>query len=71
VTVIAVLIVTAIEALLRRRLPLFLISISIVIALVVLIWLLVTNLRIALGALALIAAASIGIANLRTIIARR
>jgi hypothetical protein len=66
----AVLIVMAIEALLRRRLAVFLLSVVIVAGGVLLIWLLITNLRVALGVVALVAALTIGVANLRTL-ARR
>ncbi len=65
-----VLIVMGVEALLRRRLVPFLMSVAVVAGIGVLVWLLVTNLRIALGVLALIAAVAIGVANLRTL-ARR
>ncbi|MEV4416027.1 hypothetical protein [Catellatospora sp. NPDC049609] len=71
VTLAAVLIVMAVEALLRRRLLLFLLSLAIIGGTVYLIWLLATNLRFALGVLALAAAVAIGVANLRTLLERR
>jgi hypothetical protein len=66
----AVLVVMAVEALLRGRLPLFLLGMAITVGVLVLIWLFLTHVRIALGVLALVAAVAIGIANLRTL-ARR
>lgn len=70
VCVAAVLVVMAIEALLRRRLMLFLLGLAIIVGTLTLIWLFLTHLRVAFGILALVAAAAIGIANLRTL-ARR
>ncbi|WP_212841886.1 hypothetical protein [Catellatospora sp. IY07-71] len=71
VFVAAVLLVMGVEALLRGRLLLFLLSLAIIGGSVYLIWLLATNLRIALGVLALTAAVAIGVANLRTLLERR
>lgn len=71
VTVAAVLIVMAVEAILRGHLLLFLLGLVITVTAAVLTWLLLTNLRIALGVLALIAAVAIGTANLRTLLAKR
>ncbi len=69
--VIGILVVMAVEALLRHRLPLFLLGVAILAAVVVLLWLLITNIGTALGVLALIAAVTIGVANLRNVLARR
>jgi hypothetical protein len=71
VTIAAVLIVMAVEALLRRRLLLFLAGLAITSAIVIVIWLLATHPRTAFGVLALAAAAAIGVANLRTLLVRR
>lgn len=71
VTVAAVLIVTAVEALLRRRLLLFLLGLGILVSAAVLTWLLLTNLRIAFGLLSIIAAVAISAANLRTLLVKR
>lgn len=71
VTVVAVLIVTAIEALLRRRLLLYLLGVLATASAVALTWLLFTHLRQAVGMLALVAAAALGLANLRTLLDRR
>ncbi|MBB5870103.1 hypothetical protein F4553_003482 [Allocatelliglobosispora scoriae] len=70
ICVLAVLIVMAVEALLRRRLMVFLLGLAIVAGAGTLIWLFVTHLRVAFGVLALIGAAAIGIANLRTLTRR-
>ena len=67
----AVLIVMAIEALLRGRLLVFLLSVAIVAGNVALVWLLFTHLRVALGVLAIAAAVAIGIANVRMLLVRR
>jgi hypothetical protein len=67
VIVAAVLIVMAVEALLRRKLLLFLLGLATTAGAGVLIWLFITHLRVAFGVLALVAAAAIGIANLRTL----
>jgi hypothetical protein len=66
----AVVIVTAVEAALRRRLLAFLLGVAIIAGLVALTWLFLTHLRVAFGLLALIAAVTIGIANLRTLTRR-
>lgn len=70
-TVGAVLIVTAVEALLRRRLLLYLLGVRTTASAVALTWLLFTHLRQAAGILALVAAAALGLANLRTLLDRR
>lgn len=67
----AALAVSAVEALLRGRLPLFLLGVIISAATVALIWLFFTNLRMAFGVLALIAAVTVGVANLRNVLAQR
>ncbi len=67
IVVSAVLIVMAIEALLRRKLMLFLLGLAITAGIAVLVWLFITHARIAFGVLALAAAAAIGVANLRTL----
>ena len=69
-TIAAVLIVMGIEAVLRRHVQSFLFGVVIVGGTAVLIWLLITHLRVALGVTALVAAVAIGVANLRTL-ARR
>ncbi len=71
VTVGAVLIVTAVEALLRGRLLLYLLGALITASAVALTWLVFTNLRQAVGVLALVAAAALGLANLRSLLDRR
>ncbi len=63
--------VMAIEALLRHRLPVFLLGLVILAAVIALVWLLFVHLELALGVLALTAAAAIGIANLRNVLANR
>ena len=63
-------IVTAVEAVLRGRLLVFLLGLAIIAGTVALIWLFLTHLRVAVGVLALVAAVAIGVANLRTL-ARR
>ncbi|MEU7900199.1 hypothetical protein AB0B45_46125 [Nonomuraea sp. NPDC049152] len=68
---IAILVVMAVEALLRGRLFVFLPAVAIIAAVSLLIWLVVTQLRIALGVLALAAAVASGIANLRDLLTRR
>jgi hypothetical protein len=68
VCVVAVVMVTGVEATLRGHLLAFLLGLASMAAVGLLIWLLLTNLRTALGITALIAAAAIGIANLRTLL---
>jgi hypothetical protein len=63
----AVVVVTAVEAILRGRLFAFLLGLAVIVGLVTLTWLFLTHLRLAFGLLALIAAITIGIANLRTL----
>ncbi|HEY1484540.1 MAG TPA: hypothetical protein VGF84_00475 [Micromonosporaceae bacterium] len=69
--VLAVVLVMAVEALLRRRLLAFLAAVTVTAATVVLVWLLITNLRVAVGVLALVGAVAIGVANLRAFLAQR
>lgn len=67
----AILVVLAVEALLRRRLLLFLLSVAVLAGMVVLLILLATNFRLGIGALAVLAALAIGYANLRSLLVRR
>ncbi|GIH06905.1 hypothetical protein Rhe02_49720 [Rhizocola hellebori] len=66
----AVVVVTAVEAILRGRMLVFLLGLAIIAGALTLTWLFLTHLRVAAGLLALVAAVSIGVANLRTL-ARR
>lgn len=66
-----ILIVLAIEAMLRRRLLVFLLGVAILAGVVLVLALLVTNPRLGIGALAVLAALAIGFANLRSLLARR
>ena len=67
----AVLIVMTVEAILRRRLAAFLLGVSVLAAIAGIVFLLVTNLRVALGVLLLLAALALLIANLRAYLGRR
>ncbi|WP_154674379.1 hypothetical protein [Nakamurella lactea] len=67
----ATLAVCAVEALLRRRLALFLLGVAVLVIVVGTTVLLVRNLRAGLGVLALIAAAMVMVTNLRSYLARR
>ena len=71
VVVAAILTVMLVEAILRRRLLVFLLGILVVTVLTVALWLLVTNWRVGLGVLALVASISLALANLRSLLARR
>ena len=71
VTIGALLVVKGVEATLRGRLGLFLLGLLSIASAVVLTWMLFTHLRLALGILALIAAATLAIANLRNLLNRR
>ncbi|GHJ44041.1 hypothetical protein Cs7R123_13830 [Catellatospora sp. TT07R-123] len=71
VTLVAVLAVMAVEAVLRGRLPVFLLSLAIIAAIWYVTWLLLTNLRVAFGVLAVAAAVALGVANLRSLLDRR
>ena len=68
VCAVAVVIVTGVEATLRGHLLGFVLGLANIAVVGLLIWLLLTNLRTALGITALIAAAAIGVANLRTLL---
>jgi hypothetical protein len=67
----AILVVMLVESVLRRRLLVFLLGVVVLAVLTFAIWLLVTNWRIGLGALALVASFSLALANLRSLLARR
>jgi hypothetical protein len=71
VIILAVLLVMGIEALLRRRLILFVLGLAIVVGIVVLVWLLFTHLRVAFGVLAIAAAVALAVANVRNVVTRR
>jgi hypothetical protein len=71
VVVTAILIVMFVEAVLRRRVMVFLLAVAIVVTLIVLVWLVATNWRTGLGVLALLGSATLAIANLRSLMARR
>jgi hypothetical protein len=71
VVVAAILVVMLVEAVLRRRLLVFLLGVLIVAVLGFAIWLVVTNWRVGLGALALLASFTLALANLRALLARR
>jgi hypothetical protein len=66
-----ILLVLAIEALLRRRLLVFLLTVAVLAGVVILLLLLFTNLRLGIGALAVLGALAIGVANLRSLMSRR
>jgi len=68
VCAVAVVMVTGVEATLRGHLLGFVLGLANIAVVGLLIWLLLTNLRTALGITALIAAAAIGVANLRTLL---
>ncbi len=70
VVVMAVVVVTAVEALLRGRFLTFLLGLVIISGVIALVWLFFTHLRLAFGVLAVVAAVAIGVANLRNL-ARR
>jgi hypothetical protein len=67
----AILVVLAIEALLRRRLRVFLLGVAIIAGIAVVISMLVTNLRLGIGVLAVLGALGLAFANLRALISRR
>jgi hypothetical protein len=71
VGVAAVLIVMAVEAVLRRRVVTFLLGLGVLAAIAGIVFLLVTSLRAAVGALLLGAALALLIANLRAYLGRR
>jgi hypothetical protein len=67
----AVLIVTTVEAILRRRVVAFLLGLCVLAAVAEIVFLLITNMRMALGVLLLLAAPVLLIANLRAYLGRR
>jgi hypothetical protein len=67
----AVLIVMAVEAVLRRRVVAFLLGLCVLASIVGIVFLLVTNLRAATGVLLVLAALALLIANLRAYLGRR
>ena len=67
----AILTVMLVEAVLRRRLLVFLLGLLVVTVLTLAVWLFVTNWRVGLGALALVASFTLALANLRSLLARR
>jgi hypothetical protein len=67
----AILVVLAIEALLRRRLRVFLLGVAIIAGIAFVISMLVTNLRLGIGVLAVLGALGLAFANLRALISRR
>ena len=70
-TITAILIVTTVEAVLRRQLPVFILGLAVITAIVVLIIILFTNLRVGVGILAVLAAVVILVANIRANVGRR
>jgi hypothetical protein len=68
VSVAAVVIVTGVEATIRGHLLGFLLGLASLTVIGLMIWLLLTNLRTALGVAAIAAAVAIGVANLRTLL---
>ena len=70
-TISAIFVVSAVEAVLRRRLPIFLLGVAVVAAIGGVTILLVTNVRAGLGVLSLTAAFVILVANVRAYFARR
>ena len=70
-TVGAILVVSTVEAVLRRRLAGFLLGLVVVASVAGLVYLMFTNLRLAVGVLLLVASVAILIANLRAFFARR
>ena len=71
VTVAAVIIVMALDALFRRHLVLYLAGLAALFAVIYVIWLLATHTRTAFGVIAIVFALAIGIANLRNLFSRR
>jgi hypothetical protein len=71
VGVVAVVIVMTVEALLRRRIAAFLLGLAVLAAIVGIVFLLITSLRAAVGALLLVAAAALLISNFRAYLGRR
>lgn len=71
VGVVAVVIVMTVEALLRRRMAVFLLGLGVLAAIAGIVFLLLTSLRTAVGVLLLAAAAALLVANLRAYLVRR
>ena len=71
VGVVAVVIVMTVEALLRRRMAVFLLGLGVLAAIAGIVFLLLTSLRTAVGVLLLVAAVALLIANLRAYLGRR
>ncbi|TPG28310.1 hypothetical protein EAH80_27600 [Mycobacterium hodleri] len=71
VAVAAVLIVMAVEAVLRRKVVAFVLGLCVLASIAGMVFLLVTSLRVAIGALLLLAALALLIANLRAYLGRR
>jgi hypothetical protein len=71
VGVVAVVIVMTVEALLRRRIGVFLLGLAVLAAIVGMVFLLITSLRAAVGALLLVAAAALLVSNFRAYLGRR
>ncbi len=70
-TITAILIVTTVEAVLRRQLPVFILGLAVLTTIVVLVVILFTNLRVGVGILAVLAAVVILVANVRANMGRR
>lgn len=71
VAVSAVLIVMAVEAVLRRKVGVFLLGVGVLASIAGIVFLLVTDLRTATGVLLLLAALALLIANVRAYLGRR
>jgi hypothetical protein len=71
ILLVSVVLVLLIDALLHRRILTFLLGGAVIVAVVVVIVLFAHNWRFGLGALAIMAAAAIGLANIRVLLARR
>ena len=71
ILLVTVVLVLLIDALLHRRILTFLLGGAVIVAVVVVIVLFVHNWRFGLGALAIMAAVAIGLANIRVLLARR
>ncbi len=70
-TIFAILIVTTVEAALRRQLPVFVLGLAVIATIVALTVVLFTNLRVGIGILAVLAALVILVANIRANVGRR
>ncbi len=71
ILLVTVVLVLLIDAVLHRRILTFLLGSAVIIAVVAVVVLFVANWRFGLGALAILAAVAIGLANLRVLLARR